>query len=399
MLTVNTMAISKDSLEGLYLINKKNSISILLTALLLVGCSGTSDKNTVELSKIPLYELETNISQAISCEYEQFSISDNITVTIPSKIMDCDFVTKSDFSKNYKDVFLKITKSEKLNEKYLIKDDDFMGEGYVYDNEEEKKYAAISDSGFISYYEGDMYRADYNSFPIEQILIYGSDTWNSDVEFNGNKTNAEEILKMSNEWLDENWAIYEPDFSFKPYFICTINSGAEEIVAVSYNKYYNGIKLCSCDDFDIPFDSDTFDQIRNSEIKVYITKNGVQAFTSRNSSVNPVDKAEVSEVLSLTSVMKMLEKEFSGYKEYNVIGINLKYVLTYEVTMSQDGSYSYDNGVTNDARLVWEILIKPDTIVFSDGKTNFSQLQYINIDAQTGEIDYCLDTTNLKRGA
>lgn len=244
-----------------------------------------------------------------------------------------------------------------------------------------------------------MYGADYTSFPIEQILIYGSDTWNSDVEFNGNKTNAEEILKMSNEWLDENWAIYEPDFSFKPYFIFKINNGTDDILVVEYNKYYNNVKLCCCDNTNIPDDSDTFDQIRNSEVSVYITKNGIEGFTSGYSSLDPVDKAEVSEVLSLTSVMKMLEKEFSGYKEYNVIDVNLKYVLTYEVTMSQDGSYSYDNGVTNDARLVWEILIKPDTIVFSDGKTNFSQLQYINVDAQTGEIDYCLDTTNIKRGA
>lgn len=117
---------------------KKNSISILLTALLLVGCSGTSDKNTVELSKIPLSELETNISQAISCEYEQFSISDNINVTIPSKIMDCDFVTKSDFSKNYEEVISNILNTKTINQEYLEYGVDFMGGNYIYDNEEEK---------------------------------------------------------------------------------------------------------------------------------------------------------------------------------------------------------------------------------------------------------------------
>ena len=54
-----------------------------------------------------------------------------------------------------------------------------MGEGYVYDNPEEKKYAGISDNGSVSFFVGDMFHPDFE-YPIKQVFVYGSSGWNSE---------------------------------------------------------------------------------------------------------------------------------------------------------------------------------------------------------------------------
>lgn len=379
---------------------KKSKIIPLIACLmasLLTGCSDEANENPPKQEKVSVEEIKDDIEQAMSREYAQFIMDDNVNYTVPTKIMDCTFFTKKDFAQNYESVFLSVTDSEKLNEKYLIKDDDFMGEGYVYDNPEEKKYAAISDSGFVSFFNGVMYNADFSSFPIKQVIVNGSSEWDSDFDFNGMSFSVDKATEICNKWIEEKWVQYEPDLTFKPSHICIINDGKEDIITVTYNKYYNGIKLCECDKSIMPPDIGIYEQIRNSGLIIFITKSGiVEGFTSGLSSLEVKDNEEISEIMSLTSALDFVEYKFSEYNKYDVVGVNLKYILIYE---SETNASFCDENVSNKVKLVWEILIKPD---YPDLKkadiSSIPDFLYINVDAVTGELDFELNPAERSRG-
>ena len=89
-----------------------------LFASLLTGCSDEANENPPKQEKVSVEEIKDDIEHAMSHEYAQFLMDDNVNYTVPTKIMDCTFTTFKDFAKEYESVFLSVTNSEKLNEKY-----------------------------------------------------------------------------------------------------------------------------------------------------------------------------------------------------------------------------------------------------------------------------------------
>lgn len=375
------------------------SVGMAVTLLFMSGCSGRSGKTggspqAVTGEMISTDKLGADIKSALSQEYDQFVISDNCVSFAAENLYECEFVTKKDFSKNYSEVFQNTAGITDIKKEYLTVDNDYMGDGYVYDDPETRQYAAISDSGFVSFFNGEMYHVDFNSFPIKALYINGSENWSGDeseFEFNGLDFSVEESVEISKRWINEHWVEYEPDFDFVPSHIFKLSSGESDVLAVVMNKYYNGVKLSSCDKTDIP-ESAIYERIRNSQIKVYITGNGeVCAFTTCDSSLSANKKSEIGECISLSDAFAAIEESFSEYNKLDVISVNLKYILSHEID-SSDESYT-DENVADSTELVWEFLIKPYYPDFSkSNKTSCANFLYINVNAITGEINFELDS-------
>ena len=91
-----------------------------LFASLLTGCSDEANENPPKQEKVSVEEIKDDIEHAMSREYAQFLMDDNVDYTVPTKIMDCTFTTFKDFAKEYESFFLSVTESEKLNKVLIL---------------------------------------------------------------------------------------------------------------------------------------------------------------------------------------------------------------------------------------------------------------------------------------
>jgi hypothetical protein len=367
-----------------------------------VSDKGTSQAHDSEPEIISVDSLADDIQTALSQDHGQFSLSESCNVNIPEALYKCTFITNKDFAENYKEVFSSVAGIDEIKSEYLTKDSDFMGDGYVYNDPESQVYAAISDSGFISMYSGEMYSADFGSFPIREIYVNGMDNWSgtaSQFDFNGTDFSVEKAVSICENWIGEKLENYEIGIEYKPLDIFRIeNESGNEILAVEFEKYYNGVKLSSFDDYDIPDTDESYTAVKNSSMEFFITGDGeISAFTTGTGSLSPNNQSQLSECISLTSAFKLIEDKFSDYNELDVIGVNLKYVLKYNVESAFE--MPLEENVENKTELVWEFTIDPKYPNFDESdETSVPCFLYINVNAETGDIDFLLNSAGRSRG-
>ena len=243
---------------------------------------------------VSVSDLKSDMDAALSKEYKQFILSDNCHSSVPDKLYDCTFTTKKDFSDKHLEIFENTLGISPIDEKYLREDDDYMGDGYVYDNSATKEYAAISDSGFVSFFSDEMYKVDFGAFPIKALYVNGDENWcgeKSEFDLNGADFSVEKAVDICDKWIAEKWQKYEPDFDFVPSHIFKLQNGDSQIMAVKTNKYQEGVKLSGCDMLNLEYDTPVYTQVRNSEMTIYINKQGkVIAMTPGGSSLSAGEK-------------------------------------------------------------------------------------------------------------
>lgn len=381
--------------------SKKRIIPIFLCFVFVLSSCSKDDE--IEIRNIPVSDLQSDMNKAISKDYEQFIISDSCYINAPESISDCTFTSKSDFADKYREVFKNLAGINECKDKYLSKDnDENMGQYYIYDDESNRQYAAITNSGFSSFYTNEMYDSLKYDSTINDVVTLGTDEWkNKKISINNKEITAEQVAVFGEKWLNEKWKQYEPNFDFEVIQVISFVNNENNMINLRAIKTYKGVRLCYSDDIVLPPDETEifYTATRNSEISLSLSDSDkVSGFSTGYSTFDKaILKEDRKDIISAQSAMKIAEEKFSGFNELEVVSVSLKYLVLSEVyyspILNDDGSLT--NNVSDvkqnfTTKAVWELLIKPD-MTLGENRSSYPEFLYINIDVDNGDVTYMLD--------
>ncbi|MBD5498571.1 MAG: hypothetical protein HDR11_12560, partial [Lachnospiraceae bacterium] len=204
-----------------------------------------------------------------------------------------------------------------------------------------------------------------------------------------------EAVAYIEEWMNQNWAVWEPDFTYRVKTVEVRRYGDNYIYDFDVEKLLGGIPL-----------DDSFGETGLAVVHGYLevkyigstifvrmcNRNSIDVF-STGTGILRVQSTEEEEGgwLSLSDCTRMLEQLFSEYAVYEISDIEMQYVLCpdYDSVRGLESYSSSSPGLRILAKPVWCFVmdIPEEKLLNEDGSfTAGYQKHYIDVDMRTGEV-------------
>lgn len=393
---------------------KTGCIFCVLFLCFMTGCQKTPDEvkkrmeqygdnSTVKVENgtyIKPSEITVSQEEALQTETQNLILPKEIHIGEVKQIYELSMNYKDDFSEKREDIAKlftgqNITWEYEANEESLMKDDDF----YIYDNGVDC-VLAISDNGFASMNRASIYQYTYHSekskgkymmFDINDEKVLEHKLW----EEKDASTVQEEVMYIE-QWMKDNWKVYEPDFVYKVKDAMVYKDGGLELLSMMMQQYYKGVPL-TCNGNDLVEDKEGLSYMARTDAGILVglaRKNTLEYFSCLTGGLLLKDAAEVDKVIDLTTAIKLVEQKLSGFKKLTVQDIVVQYDMfpkyQYKAAEGEKKESCYGNGVEVQARPVYSFVLSKN-VSEPDYTINESEWYgYIDVDMQDGTIYYDL---------
>lgn len=393
---------------------KISCIVCVLFLCLITGCQKTPDEvkkrmeqygdnSTLKVEDgqyINPSEITVSQEEALQTETQNLILPKEIHLGEVKQIYELSMNYKDNFSEKREDIAKLFTRQNiaweyEANEESLMKDDDF----YFYDNGV-NRYLAISDNGFASMICDSIYRYIYHSeeskgeymlFDINDEKVLEHKLW----EGKDASTVQEEVMYME-QWMKDNWTVYEPDFVYKVKDAMVYEDGGLELLSMMIQQYYKGVPF-TCNGNEVVEDKEGLSYMVRTDAGICVgltEKNKLEYFSNQSGDLLLKYVVEVDTVIDLATAIKLVEKKLSGFKKLKVLDIVVQYDLfpeyQYKAEKGEKKESHCGNGVRVHARPVYSFVLSKN-VSESDYLINESEWYgYIDVDMQDGTIYYDL---------
>ena len=340
---------------------------------------------------------------ALQDTYENFRLPESVTISPATIYKQVEIVQESGFTENAEEI-LRMFLGGELSETLEFSDYSEIMEHttLVIDSDEEKVYCAVEDGGFVSVIKPSGYEIGFNGdFEVVDIVhVDRGEPLSQSYALMDGEESIEEAVTYIEEWMNQNWVVWEPDFTYSVKTVMVRQYGDSHIYDIYVEKLLGGNPL-----------DDSFGATGLAVVHGYLevkyigstihirmcNRNSIDVFTNGTGilRVQSVEEAEDG-WLSLSDCTHMLEQLFSEYAVYEISDIEMQYVLCPDYDSVRElGSYSYDSpGLRVLAKPVWCFVmdIPEEKLLNEDGSfTAGYQKHYIDVDMRTGEVWFELE--------
>ena len=344
--------------------------------------------------------LFSGYTAALRDTYENFRLPESVTISPTAIYKQVEIVQESGFTENAEEI-LRMFLGDELSETMEFSDySEIRNQAtLVIDSDEEKMYCAVQDCGFVSVIKPSGYEIGFGgNFEVVDIVhVDRGEPLSQSYALMDGEESIEEAVTYIEEWMNQNWAVWEPDFTYSVKTVEVRRYGDNYIYDFYVEKFLDGIPLD--DDFGYTgMEMDTYGNLRLKYVgsAIYIrmcNRDSIDVFSSLTGilRVQSVEKEEDG-WLSLSDCTHMLEQLFSEYVVYDISDIEMQYVLCpdYASINEEVKHYSYmQPGMRILAKPVWCFVmdIPEEKLLNEDGSfTAGYQKHYIDVDMRTGEV-------------
>lgn len=335
---------------------------------------------------------------ALQDAYENFRLPQAVTISPTAIYKQVEIVQESGFTENAEEI-LQMFLGDELSETLEFSDySEIRNQAtLVIDSDEEKVYCAVQDCGFVSVIKPSGYEIGFNgNFEVVDIVhVDRGEPLSQSYALMDGEESIEEAVTYIEEWLNQNWAVWEPDFTYSVKTVMVRQYGDSHIYDIYVEKLLEGIPL-----------DDSFGETGLAVVHGYLeskyigstihirmcNRNSIDVFTNRTGilRVQSIEDAEDG-WLSLSDCTHILEQLFSEYVVYDISDIEMQYVLCPDYDSVRGlGAYSYDSpGLRILAKPVWCFVmdVPEEKLLNEDGSFTVGyQKHYIDVDMRTGEV-------------
>ena len=342
--------------------------------------------------------LFSGYNAALQDAYENFRLPESVTISPTAIYKQVEIVRESDFTENAEEI-LRWFLGDALTEGLVFEDIETMGQATrIMDSEEEKVYCAVMDCGFVSVIKPSGYEIGFSgNFEVVDIVhVDRGESLSQSYALMDGEESIQEAVTYIEEWMNQNWVVWEPDFTYSVKTVVVRRYGDSHIYDIYVEKLLGGIPL------DDAFGSTGMKmehgnlQIKYIGSTIHIrmcNRNSIDVF-SNGTEILKVQSVETEEDgwLSLSDCTHMLEQLFSEYAVYEISDIEMQYVLCPDydsVNKELQGCGYMAPGLRILAKPVWCFVmdIPEEKLLNEDGSfTAGYQKHYIDVDMRTGEV-------------
>ena len=336
---------------------------------------------------------------ALQDTYENFRLPESVTISPTAIYKQVEIVQESGFTENAEEI-LRMFLGDEMSETLEFSDYSEMREQatLVIDSDEEKVYCAVKDYGFVSVIKPSGYEIGFNgNFEVVDIVhVDRGEPLSQSYALMDGEESIQEAVAYIEEWMNQNWAVWEPDFTYSVKTVMVRRYGDSHIYDIYVEKLLGGIPL------DDSFGATGLAVVHGYLEEKYIgssifirmcNRNTIDVF-STGTGILRVQSTEEAEDgwLSLSDCTHMLEQLFSEYAVYEISDIEMQYVLCPDYDSARElESYSASSfpGLRVLAKPVWCFVmdIPEEKLLNEDGSfTAGYQKHYIDVDMRTGEV-------------
>lgn len=367
-----------------------------------------------EFDYVKTASLKDDVEKAITQNYAQFNLSENICFLEPEEINIMTFEYTENFEKNYIDILkLFFSPKEIESQKIELNTDNTNSLSYSFWNETDKIYGCVGDNGFIAMLKPDAFNISF-SYNEPNVKIYHVDRGDdlSDVyQLKNESCSIEEAVDYINNWFETEYKTIAPDYNYNVKTVIVREHEDYYLFEITVEIFYHGIPL---DSLTMTADTDEenkamYMKYTSNKIEIQMMNvNQIDSFTNCTGILKPIEIEVIDECISLESALKYCEKTFTDFKDVTISDIGVKYITSPEYDYIGDESMDanknvvytnmqnpYSAGIKVNSRPVWEFIIdvKPSEFLRDGEENTYGDVRkYIYIDIVTGELFYQLDT-------
>lgn len=354
----------------------------------------------VEWEYIAVKDIGAASEDALSMEYGGLDVSPDITIEQPESVCEMTFIQRSGFVDNYKDIYAHYFGEDLTADISFETQKDQNGKIISYDFTDENAgaYGAVTDTGFITLISKNGMEETFGGEPV-RLYRKGRNGWSNDsyplTDGECTVSHAAEVIQNA---IDEYYKQYEPLYSFKISEIAVRKKGDKNGFRAVVEKSYKGVPLWSTfsivdDDTDNMWTIGYLPYLHyTSDVTVCMYQTDtIDVISNHTGMIVPDEEKQLSEIISLESVLKYCSKQFNLHDDMEIENISLKYTIDPVYTDDDTAAATSGNGVDTHcanrryrSRPVWEIDIA-NPVETQDIR------KYIMIDAVTGECEFDLD--------
>ena len=361
----------------------------------------TESKENEKIDFIDGEAVRADADEAIKMKLSNFTLRDGISVDLPKEFIHCDFVhmvDRSEEGKRLSELFFSEEELSKVNvEKHSerlsdVVDDENRPDPNIitssgFHSEEAGLHFYVWDNGFICYMKPQFIVNFGDGTVIKEYNLDLGDDLSDKYTLSGKEVTVAAAAEKGQEWLDQIYKRQiEPEYDYKIKRISVVSDDLGELSFHLYAcKVYNGVEIDSlCVK---ALDGVIYREVDSMEL---ITADGSEFgwFSTGDGPVSTVLGNKVSQIVSLSSALKYIEKTFTDFDRIMTIDeINLIYTVSPQY--DTESGMRYDSpGTKCTGSLAWEFVIDAPA---SQKSKNSENCKYILIDAETGELDYQFD--------
>ena len=339
---------------------------------------------------------------ALQDTYENFRLPETVTISPTAIYKQVEIVQESGFTENAEEI-LQLFFGDELSKTLEFSDySEIMQQTtWIIDSEEEKVYCAVEDGGFVSVIKPSGYEIGFSGdFEVVDIVhVDRGEPLSQSYALMDGEESIEEAVTYIEEWMNQNWAVWEPDFTYSVKTVEVRRYGDSHIYDIYVEKLFKGIPL-----------DDSFGETGLAVVHGYLevkyigstihirmcNRNSIDVFTNGTGILRVQSTEEEDDWLSLSDCTHMLEQLFSEYVVYEISDIEMQYVLCPDYDSVRElGSYSYDSpGLRVLAKPVWCFVmdVPEEKLLNEDGSFTVGYAKhYIDVDMRTGEVWFELE--------
>ncbi len=358
---------------------------------------GFTQEETAEKA-VSLKALFSGYDAALQDTYENFRLPESVTISPTAIYKQVEIVQESGFTENAEKILRMFWGSE-LSEALEFSDySEIMDQTtWIIDSEEEKVYCAVTDGGFVSMIKPSGYEIGFDgNFEVVDIVhVDRGEPLSQSYALMDGEESIEEAVAYIEEWMNQNWVVWEPDFTYSVKTVMVRQYGDSHIYDIYVEKLLGGIPL-----------DDSFGETGLAVVHGYLeskyigsiihirmcNRNSIDVF-SNGTGILRVQSTEETEDgwLSLSDCTHMLEQLFSEYVIYEISDIEMQYVLCPDYDSVRGlGAHSHQSpGLRILAKPVWCFVmdIPEEKLLNEDGSFTVGyEKHYIDVDMRTGEV-------------
>lgn len=361
--------------------------------------------NVSELKTVSAAELKSDTDEAIAQMRSLFNIrSGELTPQLPTELYECSFAWQQGMEKRFEEIASKLYDKELLSRVTILNndvadnDDASAGTDKVYltpvkgfRSGDLKEHCFLHGNGFLCFFRPSAFSFS-DSGMLVNIYFPDRDDLSARYQLKDGEMTVAEAVSFAQSWIDENYAYLEPDYTFKVKDV-VVRCGASDICyfEIDVEKSYKGVHLNSAVTVTGSSADAIMEQVTNTLTLQMINVDEISMFTNNNGMVVPTETKKLDQIISLSSLLPYIKETFSEALAVGEISeIGLKYTLSPQYDYA-NGQHYYHPGVSVNSRLVWEILVDVPVAGRTGGSYSGRIVNYIQIDALTGEVEYDFD--------
>ena len=354
----------------------------------------------------------------LHAKYQNLTMPERISLQPVKSIPKVAFRQSNDFDGKYREIMSLFFDKPTLDGEKIAKTvRPYNDISYQFDDSARKIYAAVCNNGMVAMMQNDAYDLCFQEVGKERVgLIHidRGDSLDASYPLLDKKYPVRDAVNFVQKWIDEHWAKYEPDFTFRVKTVQVRKfDEAHFFYCIRVEKLYRNIPLDELADAKGVFDKSKmrgyFTRTR-SMINIEMMRSAtVSSFSCGCGCIRPVKTDDsVKQYITLQIAAKMVEAKLSGFKDIHISDIGLKYTLcpkydyVGKLIKKDKSGEQYQTqttsspGITLTSEPVWAFIIDVDPKDYKkkDGSIfEGDARKYVYVDVFTGALELRMDYT------